>query len=344
MLEQKGSWTQELDISGTVWASHGDSLVEGRISRGHVVAVYTAVGLETLETPLGPQEAVRVEQQLDFDMEISFDLEGQTIPATETVNLNTTYWFVRDVGLVKTHWQGGNIQYTLRMSDSPIDQQSSVPALAEDQLVFVCVTLTNGSEQCASLAGLSQANLTVPSQSELVWPGLVLPIAEAGVGSAGVPAASGDQAPGEPAGDAAQDVEDNSALLAYAATVTSLGEQLAEDALAFWESALAYQVGQLTFDQFRSEFFGFAAEVEGPIRQINQLSPPPEAATIHQDLTAGLAKCDQAMGLMDDWFDNSSSDTEDAAALLVAECIEEVTQAGEELSALTGEDYQGPLP
>ena len=40
---------------------------------------------------------------------------------------------------------------------------------------------------------------------------------------------------------------------------------------------------------------------------------------------------------MDNWFDTQDSDTKEAAALLVATCIDQVTSAGEELEALVNE-------
>ena len=335
-MEERRSWTQDLDVSGTVQATRGDSLLEGRVNRGRASAVYTPVGFETVDTPLGPQEALRVEQRLDFQLDIGFDLDGQSIPVTEIVNLSTTYWFVKGIGLVKTHWQGGTIHYTAEFGDHSVNQQSPVPALAEDQLVIVCVTLADGSEKCAQLAGISQPDLTPPPRSELAiqafaFPDVVGP--EQGPGLAGtavtrITPTSEGQGARRPEGEGD---DGRSALLEYAASVERVVRQLSEAAQEFWEVALRYQTGQLTRDEFRSEFQDFASEVRGLIAQINRLSPPPAARSIHQELSGGLAKCDQAINLMYDWFDNPSSDTQEAAALLVAECIEDVTAASDKL-------------
>jgi hypothetical protein len=334
-MEEIGkSWTQELDVTGTVQAHQGDNLVEGKINRGRAVAVYTPARFETVETPLGPQEALRVEQRLDLELDIGFDLEGQTIPATEIVNLNTVYWFVKDIGLVKMHWQGGTIQQSVEMGNTPVNQQPSIPALAEDQLVILCVTLEDQSLKCARLGEISQSDLTAPPDSELEVQAFVLP-GDAGNDDSVSGADTGsDETPKEPAGDTGG----HSDLLAYAAAVDSLGQRLYQAAQEFGESAIKFRDGQMTRDEFREKFLKFAPQVRGLVQEIGRLSPPSEAEAIHQKLTGGLAKCDQALDLMDDWFDSPSSGTKDAAALLVGECVEDVTAAGEELDALIGRD------
>jgi hypothetical protein len=334
-MEEIGrSWTQELDVTGTVQAYQGDNLVEGRINRGRAVAVYTPARFETVETPLGPREALRVEQRLDLELDIGFDLGGQTIPATEIVNLNTVYWFVKDIGLVKMHWQGGTIQQSAEMGNTPVNQQSSISALAEDQLVIVCVTLEDQSLKCARLGEISQSDLTAPPDSELEVQAFVFPSGAGDDDAVSGADTSSDETPKEPAGDTGG----QSDLLAYAAAVDSLGQRLYQAAQEFGESAVKFRDGQITLDEFRESFLKFAPQVRGLVQEIGRLSPPSEAEAIHQKLTGGLAKCDQALDLMDDWFDSPSSGTKEAAALLVGECVEDVTAAGEELDALTGQD------
>jgi hypothetical protein len=93
-LEERKPWRQELDVAGSVPASQEDSPLEGRTSRGRAVAVYTPIRFETVETPLGSREALRVEQQIDLELDIVYDLGGQTTPATEIANLSTVYWAV----------------------------------------------------------------------------------------------------------------------------------------------------------------------------------------------------------------------------------------------------------
>ncbi len=329
------TWTQEFDVTGTVQAHRGDSLVEGEISRGRAVAVYTPTRFEIVETPSGLQTALRIEQRLNLTLNINFDLEGQTIPATETVNLTTVYWFVRGVGPVKVYWQGGTIQQGVELDRTSVNEQSSVPALAEDRLVFVCVLLGEQSLECARKDGVSQSDLTAPPESELEVRIFAFPDSIISDDDTRVVETGAGEPPGKPAGDGDSGRSD---LLAYAAAVGSLGQQLSEAAKAFWEAAQKFQNGQLTLDAFRGEFLAFASRVRGLVREINQLSPPPKAETVHQKLTGGLSKCDQAVDLMDQWFDTPDSGIKEAAALLVVECVEDVTAASEELMTLIGGD------
>jgi hypothetical protein len=337
-------WTQELDVTGTVQARQGDNPVAGRISRGRAAAVYTPTGFERVETPLGPRDALRIEQKLELELNIDFDLAGQTIPAHEVVNLTTAYWFVKGIGPVKTHWQGGRLQQDAKFEQTPINQRSSVPALAEDQLVFVCVPSEGGSSECMRIAGMSQPDLTVPPESELEVQGFVFPSVVGDDDDTNVET-GGDKPLEEPANTVEpspegtnEDDNDRSDLLAYAAAVKNLGQRLYEAAQEFGESAIKFRDGQITLDEFRKEFLKFAPKVRGLIQEIGRLSPPSEAEAIHQKLTGGLAKCDQALDLMDNWFDSPNSSTKDAAALLVGECVDDVTAAGEELDALIGQD------
>ena len=154
---------------------------------------------------------------------------------------------------------------------------------------------------------------------------------------------STDQPPEEsdadqPREETSGDDNGHSALLAYAAAVENLGKQLYDAAHEFWEAALKFRSGELTFDEFRDEFLVFSPKVESLIDGINRLSPPSEAEVVHQKLTDGLAKCDQAVDLIDDWFDTPDSEIRDAGTLLVTECLEDVTTAVDELEELAGTD------
>jgi hypothetical protein len=73
------------------------------------------------------------------------------------------------------------------------------------------------------------------------------------------------------------------------------------------------------------------------MHEVSNLSPPPQAEGIHHKLVSGLAECDEAIGLMDRWFNEPNSDTQEAAALLVARCVEEVSAASDELTELVGQ-------
>ena len=133
------------------------------------------------------------------------------------------------------------------------------------------------------------------------------------------------------------DGEDQFALLAYAEAIEGVGTQLNEAAQDFWKATFDFRSDQLTLDDFREEFSAFRTMARSLIQEFDQLSPPRDAATIHQRLSGGLFKCDQAIDLMDDWFDTQDSGTREAVVLLVTECVEEVQAAGQELVALTGE-------
>jgi hypothetical protein len=326
-LEGRKPWRQELDVAGTVPASQAGSPLEGRINRGRAVAVYTPIRYETVETPLGLREALRVEQQLNLNLDIVYDLGGQATPATEIVNLSTVYWFVKDMGLVKVHWQGGALRQTTEIRQAPVTQESMVPALAEDHLVDICVTLPDRSVKCAYSGQLA---LTSPPGSELEIQGLAFPVADKEADT-GVPGTYTNTAAAQP--DSGQ-----SKLLEYAAPAARIAQQLLDAAGGFEASALKYRNGQLTFDQFQSEFLDFAPKVKGLVPQINALSPPPEAEAVHQKLTDGLSKCSQAVDLTDGWFNTRESGTSEAAMVLVAACVDDVSVAGDELSTLTGQE------
>jgi hypothetical protein len=336
MEEIGASWRQELDVAGTVQASREDTLLEGQINHGRAVAVYTPVGFETVETPLGSKEALRVRQRLDLELNIDFDLGGQVIPATEVINLNNDYWFARDIGLVKMHWLGGTTQLDAEIGQAPVSEAASITALSEDQLVSVCVQLTDQSIECAQQNGFSEAGLTMPPQVELAIQGLAL--SSVGGNGNGESAVVGETGTSESPGEPATDDDARSNLLAYAAAVESLTQQNSEAAEEFWEVALKYQIGELTLDEFRSESQNVATRVRGLIQQLDQLSPPPVAELVHRQLADGMAKCDQALDLMDAWFDAPNDNTREAATSLVTGCVEQVTAAGEELEAIVGQN------
>ncbi|GAB4530994.1 MAG: hypothetical protein Kow0063_09690 [Anaerolineae bacterium] len=344
VMESLGaSWRQEMDVTGTVQASHplADTLVEGQISQGRAVALYTPVRFEAVETPFGPRQALRIEQKLDLELEIVFDLEGQVIPATELVNLSNVYWFAEDIGLVKMQWGGGRVRYEVEVDQTTVTQEFPVPSLAEDQLVFLCISLTAGSAECTRKDGVSESDLTTPPRPELAVERLVLPTgasSEAGPVEEEPGAGEGPDQPSEGGGSAGGDDDTHADLLAYVAAVDSLGQQISGAAERFWEAALKFQNGQLSFDAFRAEFQDFASRLRAVIQGLRQLSPPPVAGAIHERLINGAAMCDQALDVMGEWFDSPSDEKEQAATLLVTGCVEQVTAAVDELRALAGED------
>jgi hypothetical protein len=348
-MEEIGrTWVQEFDVTGTVQASQGSGLVVGKIGSGRAVAVYTPTGFDTVETPLGPREALRIEQELDLELNIDFDLGGQLIPATEVANLTTVYWIAKGIGPVRIHWGGGTIEYDVELDETSVKQQTTVPALAEDQLVIVCISVEAQSSECMRTAGVSESDLTAPPESELEVQGFVFPDgASSDSSSVAAPGAhEPTQEPGQTSDKPVatgtperptQGDDGRFALLEYAAEVERLGRQTSDIAEEFVESAMKYRNGEITLEEFQREFLEFAPKVREVIREVNQLHPSSEAEAVHKQLTDGLAKCDQAVDLMDEWFDSQDSGTKEATVLLVAECVGEVETAGDELSVLTAD-------
>jgi hypothetical protein len=331
-------WTQEFDVAGTVEAHQGDKLVTGQVSWGRAAATYTPAGFESLETPLGPREALRLEQKLNLELELDFDLGSQMIRATEVVELTNIYWFAKGIGPVKVRWQGGAIQQEFKIGDQSIQQQAAVPALAEEQLVFVCLPLEGESSQCMGLTDFSESDLSVPPESELVIPGFIFPEASGqGDGSSSpgpiTPAESAKSSPQvEPT--ATGNNSEQAVLLAYLKAVANLGEKINEAGQKFGQDALAYRNDELTLAEFHDSFLSFVPQVKGSIREINQLTPPPPAQAAHRKLTNGLNQCHEAIELMDQWFDTFDSDTKETVALLVASCMDQVDAARDELEGL----------
>src|SRR5690606_27187753 len=87
LTELGSSWTETYEVSGSVMGQRGSETVMGQITAGRAEAVYTPTGIETVETPLGAQEALRLEQQLTLELELKFAVGGEVIPAAETVSL-----------------------------------------------------------------------------------------------------------------------------------------------------------------------------------------------------------------------------------------------------------------
>lgn len=335
------SWRQEFEVSGTVPAVWDGQGVTGSIGRGQAVATYLPAGFEPVETPLGPQQGLRLEQNIELTLELTFNLGGESVPAVEVIKLTNVYWFVKGVGLVKTQWQGGGLALDFKPADPVVDHQLSVPALAEEQLVFICVSTAKQDSECIRVAGVNETDLQAPPTAELVIPPLVIPnesvpepVTANGVSLS--PNTAGAlpkiQLPEMPA--AKNSEQENSALYVYAKAVNQLGQQLNEAGDSFGQAAISYRENKLTLVEFKEKFGAFASQAGNYLNQIDSLSPPAEAKPIHQKLTNGLQKCDDAIDLMDRWFDTQEAGTKNATALLVANCMDQVTKAGDELNAL----------
>ena len=350
--EQIGtSWTQEFDVVGTIDALQGNKPIVGEVSHGQAIIHYTPTGFETLDTPLGPRDALRLEQNLNLTVDVKFDLNNKTVPVTGQLELTVVYWFVKGIGPVKSEWQGGLSRYESTDETVAVSQQIDVPAMAEEKIVSVCILLEEDRSECMQVDGVSADNVTVKPQSRLKIEKLVFPN---DLGSAAqrenseLPELTNEESSTTPAetedtfdetfdteSEYVDDTADKqAALLAYAEKASKLGDKINSAAEKFGQSALAYREGQITIDNFKDSFDSFAPKVKGYIQDAASLSAPPEAIAIHQKLANGLGQCDKAIGLMDDWFDSGDSGTKEATALLVASCIEQVTSAGNELESL----------
>lgn len=350
VIEKSGaSWTQEYDVTGTVKAYQGNDPVVGQISQGMGTVTYTPTGFEILETPLGPREALRLEQKLEVQLEIDFDLGSQVIPATEVVKLTTIFWYAKGIGPVRLHWQGGTIQQDFKINNTTLNRQYSIQSLAEEHLVSVCILFDEeSSSKCLQLAGISDSDLTIPPESELEIQDFILPdtivndiTTSNDSGVSDEESVSVEEIVEEnglledlPTGDDGN----NLALIAYIDAAAALGEKITETGEKFAESAIAYSQNELTLAEFRDEFSSFAPNIKGIIQEFGNLVPPADAELVHQKLVDGLDQCDQAVDLMDAWFDNPDSSTKEAAALLVASCISQINAAGEELQELVNEN------
>lgn len=348
IMERIGQpWSQEFNVSGTVQARQGAGLLEGRVRQGQARAVYTPYGLETVTTPFGPRQALRIEQKLELNLEIGFDLGGRPVPVTEQVSLTNVYWFAKDIGLVKLHWQGGRLRRVFELNQAPVSEDIAIGALPEDALIAACL-LDGPSITCTRASDAAEANLVPSTASELDIPLLVFPESAAGTASS-LPPLAGAEETGETATDnvdpenneaaapptvTPRPDRDSGALLAYAAAAAELGKKINDAARIFGQAALRYRSNELSRDEFRANFTPFRQRVKDLIGQINRLSPPPAASDVHQKLTAGLDKCDQAVDLMDSWFETSDSGARDAATLLVGACTGEVSAAQAELAGL----------
>jgi hypothetical protein len=339
------SWTQEFDVGGTVNASQGEQIVVGTIARGQAKVVYTAAGFEVIETPLGPQKSLRVEQKLNLELNIDFGINGQIIPAVQTINLTNVYWFAKDIGLVKMQWQGGQVQREVKLAQASINRTDPIPALAEDKLVFLCVSLGQQAPNCQRVAGMSESNLTKPALSELNLPDFELP--PVSNSAEATQDATNNKSLQENSSSSLNDqsnmpsldkpVDQAPDLLAeYSTSVSSLSQKMSDAAQKFGDAALAYQEGRLSREEFRAKYADFAPKTRQLISEINGLTAPPEAQQIHHKLTGGLDQCKKALELLGQWFDKPESGAKEAGVLLVANCMADITEAQNELGALVG--------
>ena len=86
------AWSQTMNLSGTVTLTDGNS----GSSEGAYVADYSAVGIESISVPAGSFEAMRIEMNSVYTLNIT--VEGMTVPTV--VNNAATLWYAPGVGLV----------------------------------------------------------------------------------------------------------------------------------------------------------------------------------------------------------------------------------------------------
>ncbi|MBE7551513.1 MAG: hypothetical protein HS126_10620 [Anaerolineales bacterium] len=339
------TWTQEFDVGGTVNASQGEQIVAGKIARGQAKVVYTAAGFEVIETPMGPQKSLRVEQKLNLELNIDFSINDRIVPAVQTINLTNVYWFAKDIGLVKMQWQGGQVQREVKLAQASVNRTDPIPALTEDKLVFVCASLEQQAPNCQRVTGMSESNLTKPAVSELNLPDFELPLVTGAVEA--TQEATNNKSLEENSSSSLNDQSDAPSpdtpvnqgpdlLAEYTTSVGSLSQKMSDAAQKFGEAAMAYQEGNLSREEFRAKFSDFAPKTRQFISQINDLTAPPEAQQIHHKLTNGLDQCNKALELLGQWFDKPDSGVKEAGVLLVTNCIADLTEAQNELDALMG--------
>ena len=217
-----------------------------------------------------------------------------------------------------------------------VQYPTTVPALAEEALASICPLDPAEPAACLQLAQSAPATLSGPPAAELELPALVFPLppSDASTGVADPtrtkPDAEEMTSPDSPTGNDAE----QAALLAYAETIARLGDRITASGEEFGDIALAFRAGDLTLAEFEARFSSFASTIRALIVEAETLSPPETAAAIHRELTNGLDKCNQGLDYMEEWFDNPNSETKETTALLVAECINEVSRTAAELESL----------
>jgi hypothetical protein len=88
------SWSQTMQLEGDMTIAEGMT----GTATGNVSYTANAVGAESVATPAGTFEAIKVEMQQNFD--VTATLNGVTVPLSFTGV--TTVWYASGVGMVKT--------------------------------------------------------------------------------------------------------------------------------------------------------------------------------------------------------------------------------------------------
>lgn len=369
MVEQPGySWSQQFDVSGSISGIGEVGAVPGKIDRGSGQITFKNTGLEEVATPMGPREAIRIEQQLTIQLAATFSGGPQEVQASESIELTTVYWFVKRVGLAKIHWQGGTVRRVVPQEPASVEETIALEPLPEEILTSICFEVGEGMVQCLGEDRTPQTGNREPATGDAALDPLTLPgnppssatgatSPEALEALQDEPTASPDapiapqtgpvELPDEteddsnestppavaPIDDGAGD-EAAAALARYVAAVISLGERNEAAASAFWADALAYSNNEISRDDLKTRFDDFRPQVRGVIDEARGLTPPPVAQAIHQKILNGLGNCGKAVDLMDAWFDDPASASEEEGMLLATSCVNVVQGAVNELTAL----------
>lgn len=92
-IQPGDSWQQTFEIEGTIQSADIESTVQGTITQD-----YQAIGIESVSTPVGSFDALKLDIFTTFNLQAS--VMGITVPFN-LVSTNTS-WLVSDIGWVKT--------------------------------------------------------------------------------------------------------------------------------------------------------------------------------------------------------------------------------------------------
>ncbi|MEM7032082.1 MAG: hypothetical protein AAF629_21195 [Chloroflexota bacterium] len=350
LLNQGGvRWEQVFDVFGTVQVLHKNRPLQGNVREGEATAEYSTTNFELLDTPFGPQEALRIEQNLKINLDIDYGVDGQTVRGNKSIKFQTDFWFVKGIGLVKTQWGGGPIWHVTKLNDLAEQQQIPIPALPEETLISICMPTNEGDEDCLFTLGYSDRDWAAPPLSEIELGVVNLPVfADTLVAQAGTDDATNPDIEDEtatPENDSSQsddnprrDSDDSSKrdeMAAYLRAIDDMRDQISAPGQDFYKSAIAYRLDNITLEEFADIFQSFSKDIRSPINTFKGLSPPNDAKNIHQTLSDGLDKCTSAMDALEDWLQTQDDDLKDQGMDDAEDCLTILQSADDELDRLT---------
>jgi hypothetical protein len=96
-IEAGDSWVQSFDFESTGTIGENTTSATGRST-----TTYEALGLESITTPAGTFEAMKIESEVKEDVQATFN----GLAANSSNEYQTVFWFVEGVGLVKSVTSG----------------------------------------------------------------------------------------------------------------------------------------------------------------------------------------------------------------------------------------------